>query len=115
MFSPFYPARLGRLHKIAMANNLGPAMDVKCLFAIISAIFDSSFKVRSRYGGEIFSFHLKICIFLHVSIVYFVFQPRFPPLLVLLDLGSYEERHVDAPVGNDRTDSGFAATPSVSG
>ena len=49
IFDSFFPARLTRLHKIAMANDLGPAMDVKCLFAIILAIFDSSYKVWSKW------------------------------------------------------------------
>merc|ERR1719334_2688777 len=47
--------RLGRLHKIAMANNLGPAMDVKCLFAIISAIFDSSFKISEAMKSDMWT------------------------------------------------------------
>merc|ERR1719431_597605 len=51
--------RLTRLHKIAMASNLGPAMDVKCLFAIISAIFDSSYKISEAMKSEMWAKHLE--------------------------------------------------------
>merc|ERR1719431_1230042 len=72
--------RLQRLHKIAMANNLGPAMDAKCLFAIISAMFDSSYKISEAMKSEMWG-RLLDTIERTLDLLQLHLDPNEPPLV----------------------------------